>query len=261
MIHNYSKEEMLKTGIYKITCQSNGRFYIGSASGCIGYRVGFKQRLIVHIRKLEQNKHVNLILQNAYNKYGKDDFIFEILEFCESSMCKDIEQKYLDELQPFYPKGFNICKNALTNRIVFGRKKSTHCNRDVSELSAEKRVPVVQKLLDGTFVAEFISVVDASRKTGINRVAIYKNCKGIYKTCNGLYKWEYKNPNELLKTHKYNPKLPIKVTNIETGEINIYPSLTDAHKKMNYALSTIRSYCDKEFLLEGKFKVEKLNDN
>jgi len=60
--------------------------------------------------------------------------------------------------------------------------------------------PVIQLNKDGTFVAEFESASDASRKTGINNVSnICKCCKGRkgYKSAGG-YKWVYKSEYDKL---------------------------------------------------------------
>jgi len=40
-------------------------------------------RRIQHFSKLRCNKHVNQHLQNAWNKYGKESFEFEVLETVE----------------------------------------------------------------------------------------------------------------------------------------------------------------------------------
>ena len=60
-------------GIYKITNQINNKVYIGQADK-LDYR---KQR---HFYQLEQNKHHNEHLQRAFKKYGKYNFMFEIIE-------------------------------------------------------------------------------------------------------------------------------------------------------------------------------------
>jgi hypothetical protein len=51
------------SGIYKITNLKTGKVYIGKAS-----RVS--SRLANHKYLLRNNKHVNVYLQRAWNKYG-----------------------------------------------------------------------------------------------------------------------------------------------------------------------------------------------
>lgn len=67
---------IMKSGIYQIRNINNNKLYIGSAVNLIKRKNG-------HFSALFKNKHENNKLQNAYNKYGKETFIFEILEYCE----------------------------------------------------------------------------------------------------------------------------------------------------------------------------------
>ncbi len=102
-------------GIYKITNIVNGKFYIGSAIKLI-------KRKADHFSKLSLNKHSNIFLQNAYNKYGKESFIFEVIERTnDKNELINLEQKWLDKLNPFGDIGYNICRNA---RSALGRKLS-----------------------------------------------------------------------------------------------------------------------------------------
>ena len=62
------------SGVYKITNTINGKFYIGSSYDIEG-------RWDCHKKCLKGNYHNNPKLQHAWNKYGQNAFIFEILEF------------------------------------------------------------------------------------------------------------------------------------------------------------------------------------
>lgn len=64
-------------GIYKITNKDNGKIYIGQSRN-------LHERILEHKRKLFINKHNNIHLQRAYNKYGVDSFSFEVIEHCET---------------------------------------------------------------------------------------------------------------------------------------------------------------------------------
>lgn len=97
-------------GIYKITCLTNNKFYIGSS-------IELEYRIRTHLGSLRKNKHKNKRLQGAYNEYGEDSFIIECIEACPVTIThKDIaliEQKYLDTLKPWDPSiGFNISNKA-----------------------------------------------------------------------------------------------------------------------------------------------------
>ena len=93
---------MATSGIYKIQSKSKPeRIYIGSA-------INIRDRWRLHLWELDLNRHHSARLQNHYNKYGKDDLVFTILEPCLPAFCIVREQEYIDELNPF----FNISKIA-----------------------------------------------------------------------------------------------------------------------------------------------------
>lgn len=78
-------------GIYRITCMGNLRTYFGSTNN-------FRKRKIEHTWRLNKGVHVNPLLQNAWNKYGKSSLIFQFIEEVDESCLLDREQVYLDFL-------------------------------------------------------------------------------------------------------------------------------------------------------------------
>lgn len=66
-----------KSGIYKITNIVNNKSYIGSA-------VNVSHRLTTHKYKLRHNTQPNQHLLSAYNKYGFENFKFQVLEYVEN---------------------------------------------------------------------------------------------------------------------------------------------------------------------------------
>lgn len=86
------------SGIYKITNLINNKFYIGSA-------VSLLSRYHTHKNSFVKNKHKNQHLQNSINKYGIDNFKFEVIELCDKEQLLIKEQYYIDTLKPEY----NIC--------------------------------------------------------------------------------------------------------------------------------------------------------
>jgi len=77
-------------GIYCIQNIENGKRYIGSA-------IIFKDRWRGHKSLLNKNKHHSKKLQNAWNKYGADKFIFSILELViDNNFIIEREQYWID---------------------------------------------------------------------------------------------------------------------------------------------------------------------
>lgn len=92
-------------GIYQITCIPTGKIYIGSA-------VNIQRRWRQHKHDLRHSKHGNEYLQYAWNKYGEDQFRFDILEILENTdSIYEVEQKWVDSKNVLDKSiGFNICK-------------------------------------------------------------------------------------------------------------------------------------------------------
>lgn len=78
------------SGIYRIVCTKNGRYYIGSSSN-------INKRWATHKKQLSDNVHPNVFMQRAWNKYGETSFRIEILEHVSNDMLLSVEQNYLSE--------------------------------------------------------------------------------------------------------------------------------------------------------------------
>ena len=64
------------TGIYIIKNLINNKCYVGQSNN-------IDSRWIKHKNALNHNYHINKHLQGAWNKYGKDNFEFKVLEECD----------------------------------------------------------------------------------------------------------------------------------------------------------------------------------
>ena len=82
-------------GIYKITNTITGDFYIGSSKNV-------KHRWAHHKIPSSWKKCPNNPMYIDMQKYGVDKFVFEILEEVESDKLKEIEQEFIERLNPTY---------------------------------------------------------------------------------------------------------------------------------------------------------------
>lgn len=98
-----------KCGIYLIVNLINGKRYVGSS-------INIYNRIHEHIHNLKNNKSHNQHLQNAWNKYGEDKFMYSVLEYCDPDIRFDIEQYYIDCLKPEYNFSLNVIGNL--NRVI-----------------------------------------------------------------------------------------------------------------------------------------------
>ena len=93
-----------QSGIYCITNTVNRKRYIGSA-------VNLSQRKSSHWCRLSKGVHGNNHLQNSFKLYGKDAFVFSILEVCEREKLIEREQYFIDTLKPEYNKRKDAARN------------------------------------------------------------------------------------------------------------------------------------------------------
>lgn len=82
-------------GVYQIRRVETGDIYVGSS-----YQIEI--RWSCHRYELESGQHINRHLQNVWNKYGEDAFVFEVLRECPREELHDLEQHYIDALKPRY---------------------------------------------------------------------------------------------------------------------------------------------------------------
>ena len=82
-------------GIYKITNTATGDFYIGSSNNV-------KRRWAAHKWPSRWNKCPNNPMYLDFQKYGLENFVFEILEEVEENKLKKTEQQFIELLKPTY---------------------------------------------------------------------------------------------------------------------------------------------------------------
>ena len=92
------------SGIYKIVNKVNGKYYVGSSTNISDTSHGRWKR---HKYLLNKNSHFNIHLQRAWNKYGKNNFIFSFIEETLSKYTLKLEQKYLDIAKNEQDKCYN----------------------------------------------------------------------------------------------------------------------------------------------------------
>lgn len=183
-------------GVYQLRNTKNEKLYIGSSCN-------LKKRKNSHFLLLGKNKHHSKKLQNAYNKYGPDSFIFEILEECEKENLLLIEQQYLDT-HNVYKKGYNMSniasrpshtnskesvKKGIETRRKNGNFEFTEAHkqkisealrnsevfkRRQAEGQVGRRKTIYQYTIEGELINVFRGVLEAAEKTGIYKGSISK---------------------------------------------------------------------------------------
>lgn len=99
-------------GVYCIENLINHKKYIGQS-------IDIYRRWKDHKNKLNGNRHHNMYLQRAWDKYGKDNFDFYILEKCDISVIDERESYYINKFDCTSNKyGYNIEAGGNTNKII-----------------------------------------------------------------------------------------------------------------------------------------------
>jgi group I intron endonuclease len=126
---------MNKSGIYKITNLINGKVYIGSA-------VNIKQRWFLHTSTLDRGIHCNIHLQRSWNKFGKSNFEFSVIENCKPELLIAREQYHLDEYRS-HSELYNICQIAGS---IAGVKFSEESKMKISDATRGSNNPFYGKV-------------------------------------------------------------------------------------------------------------------
>lgn len=77
-------------GIYKIENLVNDKVYIGQSKN-------INERIRKHKESLKYNHHFNKHLQRSWNKYGENNFKFNVIDICDYELLNDKEQFYINK--------------------------------------------------------------------------------------------------------------------------------------------------------------------
>lgn len=129
------------TGIYKITNTITGQFYIGKS-------VDINRRWIEH---KTPKANGNDSLHSDMQKYGLENFKFEIIEECEEKLLLKRELHYIKTLKPFY--------NTVGNKLSPETKKkiSASTKKWWDGLPEEKKQFVINNNLKGPAKGHIVS--------------------------------------------------------------------------------------------------------
>lgn len=114
----------LKSGIYLICNLKTEHKYIGQT-------VNLKYRIRRHKQMLRDNLHENDYLQKHYNKYGFDNFAFDILEECDIQNLDEREIFWISHYETMNrKKGYNLESGGNSQKVVSAETKAKKKGRN-----------------------------------------------------------------------------------------------------------------------------------
>lgn len=183
------------------------------------------------------------IFGRAIEKYGWDNFKHEILREVktESEAC---------ELEQYYIQKYNSNNKDFGYNISMGGKSTLTGLYNLPSMS----VPVYQYGLDGNFLAEFPSMMEAERNTGIDSSAICACCKGVHNYTKDFI-WSYEKHKKIdkvdpkqIRYELITKKQEKKVYQYDLSGVFIqeYKSLSEASRITNINFKSISKCCLKK---------------
>ena len=189
---NYGTFSKLKgQGVYQIRCIEENKCYIGSSKDC-------QERVQKHFSELRFNRHTNKRLQEAFNKYGIERFIYSIVLYVakeEDLLAKETEYQIKIGID-------NLYNDKITGVYVSDELKARYANIDQSykhtleyrmKLAASRQNNKIARCDYATgkilYVYEnFVHLKEAN--PNVKRSTLLSACNGNKKSAYG-YKWKY----------------------------------------------------------------------
>lgn len=163
-------------GVYKIVNILNSKQYIGSSNDV-------KFRISTHKSRLKKGNHHSIKLQRAYNKYGLESFIFELIEICDIDDLLIREQHYIN-LFDSYNNGYN--STLIAGSPMLGKTQSIEAKNKISDF-AKTRTGDKNHMFNKNHTTETKKLMSKNKmNTGIKRVSQLDNNNNPIKTWDSL---------------------------------------------------------------------------
>ena len=226
--------------VYGIKNTITNQYYIGVTIQ------EFNKRKQQHFLKLRKNIHPNAKLQNAWNKYGEENFTFIIIEEnIAETILYDKEITYIKEYKSF-EMGYNLTRGG---------------DRGCSEW-LEKKVYVYT--LQGDYVKEYSSKAQAERELDCHSIkeCCLGGCNRGYSKTDGVwyqYSYEYKEQIQPWMSSTHLSKEFLKISNTQQI-LETYHSVSYAAQANNItAVSHLREAAKNHTLFHGYYWAYKEN--
>jgi group I intron endonuclease len=235
------------TGIYKIVNIKNGKMYIGSSKN-------IKRRWSVHKSALKNNNHHSVYLQRAWNKYGKENFVYEVIK--ELPGVSDIEllneeARCVTTMCPEYNVGSigggdNLTKHPHRNKIIAKMRKTI--NENISNMTEQERKNKWGRSGENNPNWKGGISCNYCRDCGIEIWYSNNRCMACskYGTQNPFYGKKHTVEYKQKASERRKGTLPTNSNPIVLNGVS-YISQADAARKLNVSIGTISNWVNKKF--------------
>jgi group I intron endonuclease len=211
--------------IYRITNMANGKYYIGSAEL-------FARREWQHKTDLKRGVHKNPRLQAAWNKYGADMFIFEVLEVVpDGESTFDWENRYLH-----IHVGLANCYNVNTDAIGM-RTGIKHRPESKIKMAAKVQAALAEgrggKFIPSEETRRKMSEANKGKPGPKGHIRTEEHRRNLSKANKGNQNW-------LGKRHSEESKLKMSKRILEVSTNTEFTSLSAALKHYTMTMPTLR---------------------
>lgn len=192
----------MQSGIYRITNLVNNKQYVGQSSNLY-------QRLCQHKSDLRSNRHSNKHLQNSWNKYGEDNFKFEIIKLCDIEQLCEMENYFLSLVEaklrfnvgeiaesPFLGQKHRLESKIKISNSKLGKKirRSEEHKQKLREIGRKRSRSVMQIQPETNLIIKIYSSLKSAESDGFVVSQISMCANGHIKTHKG-YVWKFVPPD------------------------------------------------------------------
>lgn len=221
------------SGIYQIKNKITGQSYIGSS-------IDLLKRFSSHKSRLNRNEHRNNYLQNAWNKYGQENFEFNVL-----FLIYDTDRKFLDEILLKREKEYitlhksNSTENGYNLQIVKNNRfiVSEETREKIKKARAKQTMP---------------------KWTEKRKERMKVHMKTLHERKKGKPSWNKgkkltKEQTKLFSEAQNHRKLAVIQLTLDGKFVNKFESLSEANRKTGIHKSSIKRICEKRGIQAGNF--------
>jgi group I intron endonuclease len=250
------------TGIYKITNTINNKSYVGSSVDV--YQRGCSYKHLIKRKKLH-NKH----LQSAVEKYGYDNFIFELLDKCEEGTSvfdlHQLEQSYINKINPEYNKRTVVDTNHLLShsqetkdKISKSLKESFKNGSKVINRIQEHNIKVSLFDLSGNHIKDFPGLAHCADYIGVKYQSVTFAINSERRRIKDYIVLRTEESN-LIKNFLNKPKLTyakkVTVLDVITNETIEFTNCKACSEFIKCKAETVKKYYENGKIWKNKYKI------